>query len=55
VRTQRSERDFRELERTIHDMARQIAAGSFPAKPGYHCRYCAYRAICPVQEGRPGA
>jgi DNA helicase-2/ATP-dependent DNA helicase PcrA len=50
VRTQRSEQDYRELERTIRETARKILAGSFPAQPGYHCRYCAFRAVCPAQE-----
>ena len=50
VRTQRSEQEYRELEQTIRETARQILAGSFPAQPGYHCRYCAFRPICPAHE-----
>ncbi|OFV96741.1 MAG: hypothetical protein A3H28_01625 [Acidobacteria bacterium RIFCSPLOWO2_02_FULL_61_28] len=52
IRTQRTANEYRELEQTIGVTARQILAGSFPAQPGYHCRFCAYRAICPAQEQR---
>jgi DNA helicase-2/ATP-dependent DNA helicase PcrA len=55
VGTRRTERDYHDLERTIREAAQGIAAGAFPAQPGYHCRFCSYRAICPAQEERiPG-
>ena len=50
IRTQRSAQDYRDLEQTIRETARQILAGRFPAQLGYHCRFCSFRAICPAQE-----
>ncbi|MBI4479913.1 MAG: ATP-dependent helicase [Acidobacteria bacterium] len=52
IQTKRTAKEYRDLEQTIGETARQILAGSFPAQPGYHCRFCAYRAICPAQEQR---
>jgi ATP-dependent DNA helicase UvrD/PcrA len=52
VITKRSEKDFRGLEKTIREIVAQILSGSYPAQPGYHCRICAFRAICPAQEER---
>ena len=52
IQTKRTAKDYRELEQTIGETARQILAGSFTARPGYHCRFCPYRAICPAQEQR---
>ena len=36
----------------IDDAASGIAAGRFPAKPGQHCQWCAYRRLCPATEQR---
>ena len=54
IATKRTGQDFLELEQTIAETARQILSGSFPAQPGYHCRFCSFRAICPAQEERNG-
>jgi DNA helicase-2/ATP-dependent DNA helicase PcrA len=55
VRTARTEADFRDLEKLIAETALEIRAGSFPPQPGYHCRYCPFREICPAQEEAAGS
>jgi DNA helicase-2/ATP-dependent DNA helicase PcrA len=53
LHTSRGDADLKDLEAEIQDTAQSIAAGSFPAHPGYmSCRYCSYRAICQRQEQR---
>jgi len=53
IRTTRSEEQFRAFEQTLRQTAGAIRAGRFPARPGYLCRYCDFRPICPAhdQEG----
>ena len=34
----------------VEDVANQIAAGNFDPTPGYHCRFCSYRNLCPATE-----
>ena len=34
----------------VEDVATKIAAGNFNPKPGFHCRFCAYRNLCPATE-----
>ena len=31
-------------------VAENIAAGKFNPKPGFYCRFCAYRNLCPATE-----
>ena len=50
VMTTRSPEDLRETESKIAGVAAGIAAGQFEADPGRHCKWCAYRAICPEME-----
>ena len=52
VVTVRSEQQLGEAADLVADVASNIAAGNFDPKPGYHCRWCAYREICPTQEER---
>ena len=56
IRTARSEEQLQAFEQTIRQTAGAIRAGRFPARPGYLCRYCDFRPICPAhdQEG-PGS
>ncbi|MFQ5776892.1 MAG: ATP-dependent helicase [Terriglobia bacterium] len=37
------------LER-VRQVAGDIRAGKFPARPNYHCRFCDYQRICPEYE-----
>ena len=46
-------RDPKTLERakeTIAQIADQIRAGEFPARPGRNCGYCDFRPLCPAHE-----
>jgi DNA helicase-2/ATP-dependent DNA helicase PcrA len=48
-----SERDARALaktKQTIYEVAGQIRAGEYPAKPSFLCAYCDYRPLCPAHE-----
>jgi DNA helicase-2/ATP-dependent DNA helicase PcrA len=54
IRTERETEDFQALEKTIRETNRQILAGRFPAQPGYHCRFCAFRPLCPAHEDAGG-
>lgn len=48
-----TERDAKSLEKTkqkIAEVADQIRAGEFPARPGFLCGYCDYRPLCPSHE-----
>ncbi|MDP9147190.1 MAG: PD-(D/E)XK nuclease family protein, partial [Acidobacteriota bacterium] len=50
---QTSTRDAKQLDaaqKIIQESAADIRAGHFPAKPGYFCRNCAYKPICPGHE-----
>ncbi len=51
---QETSRDAKQLDealRVVQETAADIRAGEFPAKPGYICRNCAYKPICPAHEG----
>jgi DNA helicase-2/ATP-dependent DNA helicase PcrA len=50
VATTRTERQLSDVEEKVVEVAAQIAAGEFAPKPGYQCRSCAYRAVCPATE-----
>ena len=50
---QETTRDAKQLDealRVVQETAADIRAGEFPAKPGYICRNCAYKPICPAHE-----
>jgi hypothetical protein len=34
----------------VQEAAAEIRAGEFTAKPGFHCRGCSYKPICPAHE-----
>jgi len=44
---------LRKAETKIASAAAGIAAGQFHPKPGTHCAWCGYRAICPEKEIKP--
>jgi superfamily I DNA/RNA helicase/RecB family exonuclease len=50
VRTVRDRLQLEQAKAKVEDVADQIAAGQFDAKPGYHCRFCPYRNLCPATE-----
>jgi hypothetical protein len=48
----RTEAQLEKARCRIEDVARGIAAGNFPPKPGQHCQWCSYRRLCPATEQR---
>jgi len=48
----REEKQLHELYGTIQEVAFDIRAREFPARPGFICKYCEYRFLCPAQESR---
>jgi DNA helicase-2/ATP-dependent DNA helicase PcrA len=50
---QETARDPKQLDdalRVVQETAADIRAGEFPARPGFICRTCAYKPICPAHE-----
>lgn len=50
VTTVRDRLQLEEARAKVEEVADRIQAGEFDAKPGYHCRLCAYRNLCPATE-----
>ncbi|HWR17543.1 MAG TPA: ATP-dependent DNA helicase [Terriglobales bacterium] len=48
--TERSEQELSATRAKITDVADAIKAAKFAAKPGFHCKWCGYRELCPVKE-----
>ncbi|HWZ98035.1 MAG TPA: UvrD-helicase domain-containing protein [Candidatus Dormibacteraeota bacterium] len=48
--TIRDAKQLDEAQKIVQEVASNIRAGSFPPKPGYLCRNCAYQPICPAHE-----
>jgi DNA helicase-2/ATP-dependent DNA helicase PcrA len=48
--TTRDAKQLDEAQKVIQEVAADIRAGEFPAKPGFVCRSCAYKPICPAHE-----
>jgi len=48
--TTRSAKQLAEAQKIVQEVAAEIRAGEFAAKPGFQCRSCAYRPICPAHE-----
>jgi DNA helicase-2/ATP-dependent DNA helicase PcrA len=56
VRTARTPEQLQAFERLIRQTAAAMQAGRFPARPGFLCRYCDFRPICPAhEESDPGS
>jgi ATP-dependent DNA helicase UvrD/PcrA len=52
VITRRTEPELQEARFKVDEVARNIADGKFEANPGFHCRFCAYKNLCPATETR---
>ncbi len=52
VETVRSQKELEKAEKLVRIAAENIAQGKFEAKPGWHCRWCSYRSLCPETEER---
>ena len=50
VTTERGPLQIEEAKMKVLNVAERIAAGQFDPKPGYHCRFCPYRNLCPATE-----
>jgi DNA helicase-2/ATP-dependent DNA helicase PcrA len=50
VTTTRDEKALAQARDTVQQVAADIRALHFPAKPGHGCRYCEYQPICPEHE-----
>lgn len=50
VTTSRDAKALAATRATIAQVASQIRAREFPAKPGFGCRYCDYKPMCPAHE-----
>ncbi len=48
--TTRDAKQLDEAQKIVQEAAADIRAGEFPAKPGFICRNCAYKPICPAWE-----
>jgi DNA helicase-2/ATP-dependent DNA helicase PcrA len=48
--TTRDAKQLDEAQKAVQAAAADIRAGEFPAKPGFICRNCAFRPICPAWE-----
>jgi len=46
----RDSKQLEEAEAIVQETAADIRAKEFPPKPGYLCRSCAYKPICPAHE-----
>ena len=48
--TTRDDKQLAEAQKIVLEAADDIRAGEFPPNPGYICRSCAYKPICPAHE-----
>ena len=48
--TTRDAKQLDEAQKLVQEAAADIRAGEFPPKPGFVCRNCAYKPICPAHE-----
>ena len=48
--TTRDAKQLDEAQKIVQEAAADIRAGDFPARPGFICRNCAYKPICPAHE-----
>ena len=48
--TTREKKQLDEAVAIVREAAANIRAGEFSPKPGYHCRNCAFKPICPAYE-----
>jgi DNA helicase-2/ATP-dependent DNA helicase PcrA len=52
VSTSRDEKELRMAQDRIGEVAASMAAGKFDPTPGFHCRSCQFRTMCPGTEER---
>ncbi|MBI3664148.1 MAG: UvrD-helicase domain-containing protein [Acidobacteria bacterium] len=47
----RDDKQLKKAEEKVQEVAGSIRAGEFGASPGFVCRTCEYRPVCPAHEG----
>jgi putative RecB family exonuclease len=50
VETSRDAKALEATKKKIAEVADQIRAGDFSAKPGFNCGYCDFKPLCPAHE-----
>jgi DNA helicase-2/ATP-dependent DNA helicase PcrA len=50
VVTSRDDKALAAAKQKIAEVADQIRAGEFPAKPGFSCSHCDFKPLCPAHE-----
>jgi DNA helicase II / ATP-dependent DNA helicase PcrA len=50
VVTRRSDLALEAAKSRVKEVSENVAAGNFQPKPGFYCRFCAYRNLCPATE-----
>ncbi|MGB9074527.1 MAG: ATP-dependent DNA helicase [Terriglobales bacterium] len=50
ISTTRGDAELEAAKERVGEVAEKVAGGAFPAKPGYHCKFCPYRNLCPATE-----
>ncbi len=50
IATRRDRMQLEGARAKVEDVARRILEGDFDPTPGYHCRFCSYRNLCPATE-----
>jgi CRISPR/Cas system-associated exonuclease Cas4 (RecB family) len=48
--TTRDTKQLEEAQKSVQETAADIRAGEFEATPGFQCRACTYKPICPAHE-----
>ena len=50
VVTRRSDCELEAAKSRVQEVSENVAAGNFQPKPGFYCKFCAYRNLCPATE-----
>jgi superfamily I DNA/RNA helicase/RecB family exonuclease len=50
VVTRRTDLELEAAKSRVKEVSENVAAGNFKPKPGFYCRFCAYRNLCPATE-----
>ncbi len=50
VSATRTAKDYDAARAAIAEVADNVRAGNFPPQPGFHCRNCDYKILCPAHE-----
>ena len=50
VVTRRSDAELEAAKSRVQEVSENVAAGKFQPKPGFYCKFCAYRNLCPATE-----